>query len=283
MNNADLIDDYLANKMPEQDKLAFENKLKEDAALQKELDFQQSIVTEIQQARVAELKGLMNNIPSGAWQTDATNGTIKIVAAVIGGSALLISAYLLFLNPTEEITVFNPDEIEVTDLITEEISEFETEEVSSTDEVNTSADVKTEATAEIKKIEKKKESVSQSPKINVMDFSEEVAVTDESKVPEVISSENEFVNVSTLIIETNDSDANYDFHYQFTDGKLLLYGKFDKSIYEVLEFNLNKEQLIYFYYKDKFYQLDAKQRKITPLVAISDAALINKLNAQRLK
>ena len=52
----DLLDDYLRNKLSAQDKSAFEEALKNDASLQKEMRVQQQVVNSLRNARVAELK-----------------------------------------------------------------------------------------------------------------------------------------------------------------------------------------------------------------------------------
>ncbi|MGC4020523.1 MAG: hypothetical protein QM734_00550 [Cyclobacteriaceae bacterium] len=43
------------------------------------------------------------------------------------------------------------------------------------------------------------------------------------------------VSVSRIEVEINYSNSAYTFHYQFSDGKLILYGTFDKSLYEIIE------------------------------------------------
>jgi hypothetical protein len=286
MKYEDLLDDYVNDKLPELERLGFEQAMILDPALKQEVALQKAIINEIRQARIAELKAIMNNVPSGAWQNSATSNTIKIMVAAVAGSVLLLSAYFYFDKNHDKSQLIGPDEIEAVEMFTID-SQDAVAEADVTVTVTETAETTESKLADEKPAAKPKSSQAaaknESPKINVLDFSEEAMQTAESKVPEVLNTETEAVLVSALIIETDESDSRYDFHYQFKDSKLLLYGKFDKSLYEVLEFNLDKKQHIYFYYKDNYYQLDSKQYKITSLEAITDLALIKKLNTHRQK
>src|SRR5690348_13754907 len=59
----ELLDDYLSNRLNESDKLAFEKKIEGDPELKQELKVQQEFVDGIRNARVAELKSMLNNVP----------------------------------------------------------------------------------------------------------------------------------------------------------------------------------------------------------------------------
>ena len=72
----------------------------------------------------------------------------------------------------------------------------------------------------------------------------------------------------------------YSFHYQFYNNKLYLYGDFDNK-YEILELNTPAGISIYMFYKDKFYELQQNQEKITPLNAIRNSALMRDLKTIR--
>jgi hypothetical protein len=61
---------------------------------------------------------------------------------------------------------------------------------------------------------------------------------------------------------------------------LILYGKFDNGLYEIIEVNGSAHSM-FLYYKDYFYLLDEKQIAITPLAPINDLQLIKKLKEYR--
>lgn len=60
----------------------------------------------------------------------------------------------------------------------------------------------------------------------------------------------------------------------------MLFGDFDRALYEVLEINGDNHALFLFY-KDAYYLLDENQHKVTKLEAIRDSALIAKLREYR--
>src|SRR5690606_9094422 len=88
-----LLDDYIANRLTQEEKIVFENKLKQDTALRQELAMQQSIVDGIRLARKAELKALLNSIHSPAIETSCAS---LLKCAGRGIITLLIGTGLYF-------------------------------------------------------------------------------------------------------------------------------------------------------------------------------------------
>jgi hypothetical protein len=86
--------------------------------------------------------------------------------------------------------------------------------------------------------------------------------------------------VSHIAVETEASNAKYHFHYQFINSKLVLYGAFDKSLYEILEIN-GEHRTVFLFYKGSYYLLNEKESHVTPLEAIKDAALLRRLKEYR--
>jgi hypothetical protein len=60
----------------------------------------------------------------------------------------------------------------------------------------------------------------------------------------------------------------------------MLYGSFDKGLYEVIEVNGNAHSM-FLYYKDVYYQLNERSKRITPLAPIKDTELVSKLKQFR--
>lgn len=69
------------------------------------------------------------------------------------------------------------------------------------------------------------------------------------------------------------------FHYQFSDGKLILYADFNDQLYEVIELNQNGGKQIFFCYNNSFYPLNPGQHEIAPLMEVKDKSLIQLLTA----
>jgi hypothetical protein len=88
------------------------------------------------------------------------------------------------------------------------------------------------------------------------------------------------VSDSRIEVENINNDKQYAFHYQFNLGKLILYGKFDKGLYEIIEVN-GSAHSVFLFYKDNYYLLNEKETTITPLTPIHDGQLIKKLREYR--
>jgi hypothetical protein len=79
-------------------------------------------------------------------------------------------------------------------------------------------------------------------------------------------------------------DNKEKFHYQFSDGKLVLYADFSNKLYEVLELNQYGDRQLFLAYDGKFFTLDSRVSEITPLREVRDTNLIQILtNYQKRK
>jgi hypothetical protein len=65
------------------------------------------------------------------------------------------------------------------------------------------------------------------------------------------------------------------------DGKLILYGSFEKNFYEILEFIASEKRTVFLFYRDTYYLLRSDDDKITPLVPVDDRELLSKLRQYR--
>src|SRR5882757_1982503 len=98
MVNFEQIDDYLSNRLQEQDRKAFEQQLEGDPTLKEEVEFQRKVVEGVRTARMAELKTMLNNVPVSGG---STWGGAKIAAAIV--SAGIIST-MVYLNMSDDTT-----------------------------------------------------------------------------------------------------------------------------------------------------------------------------------
>src|SRR5260221_14225545 len=98
MSNFELIDDYLTNRLGEQERVSFEQRLGSDPALKADVDLQKHIVAGVKKARAAELKAMLNNGPvGGGFSSRAMAG--KIAGGVIAVGIVATSLYF-YLTPT---------------------------------------------------------------------------------------------------------------------------------------------------------------------------------------
>ena len=280
MDNFELVDDYLTNRLGEKEKLEFERQLGSDPALKADVDLQKHILEGVKKARIADLKGMLNNVPvGGGFSSGIAAG--KIAAAVLTVGFIGTSLYFYF-KPAGTNKSGPP-----------EIAEHRMEPITSMPNTVDSTTLKSAqpaavpAVVEKKKGEKKssknkdavKSAATKQPKIEVVDPSDEL-VDNSANPATTAEGQKSGVSLSHIAVETLASSKKYNFHYQFKDGKLALYGSFDKSLYEILEIHGDRHA-VFLFYKENYYLLNEKQNKITALEPIKDAALLKKLKEYR--
>jgi hypothetical protein len=84
----------------------------------------------------------------------------------------------------------------------------------------------------------------------------------------------------SIVVETA-NDKRYNFHYQFKNEKLYLYGAFERNLYEIMEFFSDNKRTMFLYYKDNYYLLNEENDRVKALTPITDTALLKKLKDYR--
>jgi hypothetical protein len=79
------------------------------------------------------------------------------------------------------------------------------------------------------------------------------------------------------------TNKKYNYHYQFKDGKLFLYGPFEKELYEIMEFFNEEKRTLFLYHNENYYLLKDNSTSLKPLNPIQDTELLNKLKEYRNK
>jgi hypothetical protein len=276
----ELLDDYLSNRLSGEDKSAFEKKLEADPELKQELKVQQDFVEGIRQARITELKSMLNNIP---------------IAPVHGGQSMLLKAgswiVITGLVITGAYFYFSNDEAAELKKEIAPAEQPETKETPTPSNEPKGPEIKPEE-APVKEAEKAKTkkteetiapSVTKKPELKVYDPSKEEPVDAatkkyEQEQLEIISKA--FVT-SSMEVETDKEHRKYTFHYVFKDGKLILYGAFEKHLYEILEFISEDKRTVVLFYKTNYYLLDINKSTPTVLTPIKDRKLLKKLGEYR--
>jgi hypothetical protein len=281
MSNFELIEDYLTNRLGEQEKKLFEQQLASDPSLQANVDLQKQVIEGVRKARVMELKGMLSRVPVGGTMSNIITG--KMVGAVV--TAGFIGAGLYFyLKPAEQknsspnsgpppVTRQSAESArkEKLDSVEKQISAHEQPAASPLREERVKANIDPKITAT-------KSPISHS-KIEVVDPSDELV---NSKEKEVTTNEGQKSVITTyhIKVEIDDSHEKYNFHYQFSNNKLMLYGSFDKGLYEILEIN-GEHKTVFLFYSGNYYLLNEKQNNVTPLESIRDGVLLRKLKEYR--
>lgn len=281
----ELMDDYLSNRLNAEDKAAFENQLQADPQLAQELNIQKDLVEGIKQARAVELKSMLNNIPvspiNGGSSVLMKVGTWAIVAG-------LVVTGIYFYSAKEDGTdgSKNPVPEQQPQVKPEVATEPETE-------TETPSDKKEQQVQPVEHKEKKKKTTSipaettepaPAKPLDVYDPSTEEtdAATKRYENDQLENLKKAFVT-SSIEVETDTMSKKYTFHYVFRDSKLVLYGAFEKNLYEILEFIGDEKRTVVLYYKANYYLLDIAKTQPTKLSPIRDRRLLKKLQEHRSK
>lgn len=278
MKNFEHIDDFLANRLSDAERKAFEQQLAGDPALQEEVNFQSQLVEGVRKARAQELKSMLQQVPvSGgvSWSS------MKMAAAVVGAG--VIAASLYFYSEADEVVVPAADNQVSTSPAVQPETESKPEQIISEEAKHEHKEVAspTEAKATKKSpapVTTKKSDPVTRPAIEMMDQTEDMSAS-EAPILEPRGTQME-ISIAKMDVVTGITDKKHGFHYQFSQGKLLLYGPFDKNLYEILEVH-GETRSLFLFYRENYYLLHEKESKITPLKAISDGELIKRLREYR--
>jgi hypothetical protein len=290
----ELLDQYVSNRLAAQDRTAFEKKLAADSSLRQELQIQQKVVEKIRTARISELKTMFNNIPTSALETGGTSVGTKIalwaaVATVVGAGVYFFSVSdnddaSRDLSRQEEVTDQVPQTTEPVEppAATDERTSETQDEKPSGEASTPPAENKEEAsdTPQSQNGIKSEENAKGPAPLDVFDPTEEDKQSSDAKSPAGVS-ESTPLNKSSIAVEFDSDNKRYDFHYQFKNGKLLMYGTFEKNLYEIMEFFSDNKRTVFLYYKDNYYLLNEQSDDVKPLTAINDPVLLKKLKDNR--
>jgi hypothetical protein len=274
------LDDYLNNKLSAEEHKAFEDRLNQDAELRNELDFQHSIKEGLKQARIAQLKGMLNNIPVSSIPTSHTTYLVKVGTWVAATGLIATATYFILTKQADSISSQQPTEApleQTPPAAQQEPDEHIQENLMEPEE---SKVLEKEITTK-----KKNSKTSVSPKrptqIEIYNPSvESKEATEKYELEQLAVISKAFVT-SSIEVETNVSDRKHNFHYLFKDNKLLLFGTFEKNLYEILEFIGDNKRTVVLYYKSTYYLLDLNKTEPTQLVPIKNKNLLNKLKQLR--
>lgn len=278
MSQIDIIDAYLTNRLDEGARLAFEQQMAADSQLKAEVDIQRSIIEGVKQARIAELKAMLSNVPVGGTSTALVG---KVAIATITAGLLGTILYFTLKPETENQTSILPEQPTIEQPISpaEEPKKINTLEQS--EAPVTSESKKPEEPQPMPEVRKMDKVKPMSPKVEVMDLTKDVESDSKNTgAPEPTSAPE--VSHSAIEVETEMDNKTYPFHYQFKNNKLVLYGPFDASLYEIIEINGGTHTLFLFY-KNSYYHLDEKESQVVPLIMIRDLELLRMLEKYRNK
>ena len=297
----ELLDLYVSNRLTAADKAAFEQKLASDASLNNEFKLQQKMVERIRDARIRELKTMFNSVPASALEPSGTSIATQVTLWVAVVGAIGAGVYLYLRDSSEDQPIAQQKEVVTTTPNATEPQESDSQEeapkqesplASSEDKERTDTTTPAAAPSTGEKTEESASPQAQNdaktgeePKgpapLDIFDPTEENEGANEKATPESKTSESTPLHKSSIVVEVDNSNKKYNFHYQFKNGKLYLFGAFEKNLYEIMEFFSGNKRTVFLFYKDNYYLLSEENDTIKPLSAINDPNLLQKLKDYR--
>ncbi len=275
MENFKKVEAYFNNEFSDTEKADFLNEVETNTELNTEFNFQKDVINGIKEARKAELKAMLNQVPISAVST-ASTGLYKVI---LGGAAtiLLGTAFWYYAN-SEQSTTQVEETVAVISSESEKGSDIKIEKKNPV----TSSAVDPKETKEPTLAHTKATSTQAiTPNLpsseDVMDSGD---ISEEKvDVPEAIS--NSPINLNSKINVEVKLKKKYSFHYQYSNKGIVLYGDFKEGLFEILELNKNESTDYYLFYKSNYYYINEKSGEITALKPVTNKSLKNKLSALR--
>jgi hypothetical protein len=278
MNNFELIDNYLTNRLGDAEKVEFEKQLASDPSLKADVTLQRQILEGVKKARAAELKAMLQKVPVGG-SASFNFPMLRMAAGVVGAGLLIAALSFYFKNGKEVPNMSSSIEDSINKVDPKDFEPLEEPTVSPT-QPSENKEKKVEESIDKKQDNSKKETARPTeqarPKIEAVDPSNEM-IDNAEKKSVVRESSKSAITASHIAVDVDSANKKYSFHYQFSKGKLMLYGSFDKALYEILEIS-GENHSVFMFYKDNYYLLNEKQTSITLLEPIKDKSLIAKLS-----
>ncbi|NBW36702.1 MAG: hypothetical protein EBR30_17105 [Cytophagia bacterium] len=284
----ELMDDYLANRMPVEERAAFEKRIETEQNLAKEIKLQQNVVESLRKARIAELKNMLNNVPVHNLPNSTSTVLIKVVAGVAISTIIGTSLYYLLnqsepteeLVPTQEVITQQQEPIQAPQSNKEENEALPEQPILVEEEDRKSQP----ATGKRKAKKEVTPAPVADPKIEVFDPTAELEDSEtEPTEAEILTNDHIPSTFEPSIVVTVDSTSRrHNFHYQLEKDALLLYGPFERNLFEILEFFSDNKRTAFLYYKKSYYYLKETDKTLA-LKPVQDPALLNKLRQYRTK
>jgi hypothetical protein len=259
----ELLDDYLTNRLSAGDRSAFEQKLQADPDLKNEYMLQKRLIQGIKDARVAELKSMLNQVPVPANGPGNAVATKIILGTVV---SVMIAAATYWYLTREGLKLSEPkapfqEQAPKQNPIAPEADRDSGTEIRQP-EANKSQKVEADKNQTSAGTEHSKPSLAKKP--DPLDAPEEKTPEEApAKEPvldvfqpgaDEVNSDNSSKKdsqavfnpgTSSLTVETDRENRRYTFHYQFREGKLFLYGPFEKNLYEIMEFFTDAKRTVF--------------------------------------
>jgi hypothetical protein len=285
------IEAYLRQEMTDLERSGFERRMHEDPELHEEVKEQEALISAVRQERMLELKSGLQGVGISLWSASMMEmAKVAIIAAGIGLAGLGAYIYYPQHNSSGESTQ-----------ATSQIKPGMEQEILV--DATTNFNEKSEATSSISStasVENEPKVPEPAPKTSYQKSEQgnsghavaagEAATSSEQELkepefkntqpstPSDIALPEDGISNKTLpesmqpevVIKRDNRDK---FHYQFAEGKLVLYADFNEKLYEVLELNQYGQRQLYLAYDGRFFFLNPSASGISPLMEVKDKNL----------
>lgn len=299
------IEAYLNQEMTDLERSKFEKQIHEDPDLHDEVEFQQSLIEAIRAERMAQLKAGLSQVNISLWSVALTEAfkTAAIVAGIglMGTGVYFGYDYFNTKNdpvnsempavahePTVEAQKSLPAAVEPVEKVPAQ-AVFESKEANSNQAENPAPLV-----SNSKVVHKENLKLASGKQIKG-NTSANFDLAEEPRPGTLIGPQTRDIEIPTdgvsekvvlesiypeVVVKRDNKDR---FHYQFADSRLVLYADFGDKLYEILELNQKGSRQLFFSYDGKFYHLNPNNTEISPLLKVSDPALIRVLSSYQTK
>jgi len=297
------IETYLRQEMTDLDRSGFERRMHDDAELHEEVRRQEALIGAIRQERILALKSGLQNVNISLWSTGLMEfARIAAISAGLGVASL--GAYYYYQQGKAPEPVKLVQEAHQNLLVPEPKDQPEVEFKKSSPAQTGSQNKVEGSDAEAlalnpeplvsgsKELDRTANTSVQSgnPKTIKNAFQPEAEALEpglKAAQPETsrdMSQPEDGISAMTapetiqpeVVIKRDNKDK---FHYQFSEGKLVLYADFNEKLYEVLELNQHNEKQLYLAYDGRFFVLEPSKTEISPLREVKDQNLVQILGA----
>lgn len=304
-----MIESYLNQEMNDLDRSRFEKMIHQDPELHDEVEFQQTTIDVIKKERVLALKAGLSQVPVSLWSLGLMQAA-KVAAISLGIGLVSVGGYfgMNYLNrdnqsgpvgsnaqveksikavqttPTQPQAISSPQVSKKENEVDEVAKSKSFESNSENAEIPSPANASKSSSA-IKVVSARENGILASPAQKTNSETEVrepgttspgMPVTQDISLPEDgITKKTSLESIHPEVVFKRNNRDN--FHYQFSDSKLVLYADFNYKIYEVLELNQSGKKRLFLAYDGKFFGLDVNQTNITPLEEVKEGSLIQVL------
>lgn len=280
---------YLTDQLSESERTQFVSQLQQDPLLKEELQFQNDIIQSIRNNRKVQLKSRLDNIQlPGPGIGESTVSGLKLAGSILAIATVGVGTYFYLQEPDavpevtppieqitqepETVVPVEVDQVETSPIIEQETKQEADQQIAETVEQTTAPEAEPIPEPPAQRVQ---------PNLIELPADEELGSTTEMVDLPGLPAGSEDLNEVPEMAVKKIQDGKHNFHYQYYNDKLYLYGDFQNIPYEILDLAGSESRKLYLFYMGNFYYIRSDQSEISPLEVITDAHLVNELNILR--